>query len=101
MIDVVVNPDFDGDDYVADRDNARLTNQIDKVRMYSSENNAGIYRVNECLVKQIAADLKQPEPSVSAQIRNLRKDRFGARTVNREYRGNGCYAFKLEPKERV
>jgi hypothetical protein len=94
MIDVVVNPDFDGDDYVADRDNARLTNQIDKVRMYME--NAGYLTV-----KQIAADLKQPEPSVSAQIRNLRKDRFGARTVNREYRGNGCYAFKLEPKERV
>ena len=94
MIDVVVNPDFDGDDYVADRDNARLTNQIDKVRMYME--NAGYLTV-----KQIAADLKQPEPSVSAQIRNLRKDRFGARTVNREYRGDGCYAFKLEPKERV
>ena len=94
MIDVVVNPDFDGDDYVADRDNARLINQIDKVRMYME--NAGYLTV-----KQIAADLKQPEPSVSAQIRNLRKDRFGARTVNREYRGNGCYAFKLEPKERV
>tara|TARA_R110002167_G_scaffold282191_1_gene487457 strand:+ start:372 stop:665 length:294 start_codon:yes stop_codon:yes gene_type:complete len=92
MMDVVVNPDFDGDDYVADRDNARLTNQIDKVRMYME--NAGYLTV-----KQIAADLKQPEPSVSAQIRNLRKDRFGARTVNREYRGNGCYAFKLEPKE--
>ena len=94
MIDVVVNPDFDGDDYVANRDNTRLTNQIDKVRMYME--NAGYLTV-----KQIAADLKQPEPSVSAQIRNLRKDRFGARTVNREYRGNGCYAFKLEPKERV
>ena len=94
MMEVVVNPDFDGDDYVADRDNARLTNQIDKVRMYME--NAGYLTV-----KQIAADLKQPEPSVSAQIRNLRKDRFGARTVNREYRGNGCYAFKLEPKERV
>ena len=91
MMEVVVNPDFDGDDYVADRDNARLTNQIDKVRMYME--NAGYLTV-----KQIAADLKQPEPSVSAQIRNLRKDRFGARTVNREYRGNGCYAFKLEPK---
>ena len=94
MMDVVVNPDFDGDDYVANRDNTRLTNQIDKVRMYME--NAGYLTV-----KQIAADLKQPEPSVSAQIRNLRKDRFGARTVNREYRGNGCYAFKLEPKERV
>ena len=93
-MDVVVNPDFDGDDYVANRDNTRLTNQIDKVRMYME--NAGYLTV-----KQIAADLKQPEPSVSAQIRNLRKDRFGARTVNREYRGNGCYAFKLEPKERV
>ena len=92
MMDVVVNPDFDGDDYVANRDNTRLTNQIDKVRMYME--NAGYLTV-----KQIAADLKQPEPSVSAQIRNLRKDRFGARTVNREYRGNGCYAFKLEPKE--
>ena len=90
-MDVDVNPYFDGDDYVTDRDSVRLTSQLDKVRVYMEG-------ADYLTVQQISADIQQPEPSVSAQIRNLRKDRFGARTVNREYRGDGCYAFKLEPK---
>ena len=31
-MDVDVNPYFDGDDYVTDRDSVRLTSQLDKVR---------------------------------------------------------------------
>ena len=33
-MDVDVNPYFDGDDYVTDRDSVRLTSQLDKVRVY-------------------------------------------------------------------
>lgn len=88
----VKTPDFDGDDYVSERDKPRLTLQIHQVRMYME--NAGWLSV-----KDIAAELNFPEPSVSAQIRNLRKKRFGSRTVERRYQGNGLYEFKLMPKD--
>lgn len=86
------NPDFDGDDYVSKRDKPRLTLQIHQVRMYME--NAGWLSVQD-----IAAELNFPEPSVSAQIRNLRKKRFGSRIVERRYEGNGLYEFRLTPED--
>ena len=86
-----ITPEFDGDDYVSSRDKPRLTLQIHQVRMYM-ENNDWLS------VKQISNYLNFPEPSVSAQIRNLRKKRFGNRVVERRYQGNGLYEFKLMPK---
>ena len=85
-------PEFDGDDYVSSRDKPRLTQQIHQVRMYMENN-------NWLSVKQISDDLNFPEPSVSAQIRNLRKEKFGNRIVERRYQGNGLYEFKLMPKD--
>ena len=37
-----------------------------------------------------------PEASASAALRDLRKKKFGFRTVSRRYEGNGLYAYKLE-----
>ena len=68
------NPDFDGDDYVSERDKPRLTLQIHQVRMYMEG-------ARWLSVKEISAELNHPEPSVSAQIRNngsnaaMRRDR--------------------------
>ncbi len=86
------NPDFDGDDYVSERDKPRLTLQIHQVRMYMEG-------ARWLSVKEISAELNHPEPSVSAQIRNLRKEKFGSRIVERRYQGNGLYEFRLMPKE--
>jgi hypothetical protein len=36
-----------------------------------------------------------PEASVSAQLRHLRKPRFGGHTVERRYMSNGLYEYKL------
>ena len=87
-----ITPEFDGDDYVSRRDKPRLTLQIHQVRMYM-ENNDWLS------VKQISDDLNFPEASVSAQIRNLRKEKFGNRIGERRYQGNGLYEFKLMPKD--
>jgi hypothetical protein len=79
---------FDGDDYVPDRDNARLTGQL--------------LRVWECMkdeqwrtLSQISKITGDPEASISAQLRHLRKKRFGSHTVDREYIERGLYKYKL------
>jgi hypothetical protein len=80
---------FDGANYNRTRDDARLTGQI--------------LRVWECMcdgkwrtLRDIAQETGDPEASVSAQLRHLRKPRFGNYTVEREYVSNGLYKYKLE-----
>jgi hypothetical protein len=79
---------FDGADYNPTRDNARLTGQI--------------LRVWDCMchgawktLRQISDETGDPESSVSAQLRHLRKPRFGAHTVEREYIQDGIYKYRL------
>jgi len=36
-----------------------------------------------------------PAASVSAQLRHLRKERFGAHTVERKHLGHGLYEYRL------
>jgi hypothetical protein len=83
---------FDGADYDRTRDDVRLTGQI--------------LRVWECVcdgrwrtLKEIAQETGDPEASISAQLRHLRKPRFGGYTVEREYINNGLYKYRLLPKE--
>jgi hypothetical protein len=60
---------FNGDDYVPERDN------------------------------QISKSTGDPEASVSAQLRHLRKRRFGEHLVERRYCGDGLYEYKLTPND--
>jgi len=83
-----MNLRFDGADYQPIRDNHRLTSQL--------------ARVFECMrdaqwrtLGQVSEMTGDPEASVSAQLRHLRKDRFGAHTVERQYIGNGLYEYRL------
>lgn len=43
----------------------------------------------------IADSTGDPEASISAQLRHLRKPRFGGHTVEREHLGNGLYQYRL------
>lgn len=79
---------FDGADVVPARDNARLTGQIERVYDLMKD---GAWRT----VSQISHFTKDPETSVSAQLRNLRKTRFGGHTVDRKHIGGGQYAYRL------
>ena len=38
--------------------------------------------------------------SVSARVRDLRKDKFGAHRVDRRYAGNGVWEYKLYPAKK-
>lgn len=82
---------FDGPAYIPSRDNARLTGQIQRVFNLMSD---GDWRT----LREIAQATGDPESSISAQLRHLRKERFGAHTVDKQHRGepaNGLYEYRL------
>ena len=85
---------FDGSDYVESRDFARLGGQLlDIVDLMSD----GKFRTLEQISRAIGA----PEASVSAQLRNLRKARFGSWIVEKSHMGYGLYVYKLiDPREK-
>ena len=82
------NPRFNGSDYVRERDDVRLKGQM--------------LRVWECMcdekwrtLSEISRFTGDPESSISAQLRHLRKERFGSHTIEKEYRENGLFVYKL------
>lgn len=79
---------FDGADYSPDRDNPRLKGQLLRVWDVMKD---GQWRT----LRQIADITHDPEASISAQLRHLRKDRFGAHQIEREYTDNGLYKYRL------
>lgn len=72
---------FSGSDYSPVLDDGRLRNQIDRVRMCMSD---GRWRT----LSEIAAKTGDPEASVSAQMRNLRKLEFGSNQILKRTRGD-------------
>lgn len=79
LIDVIENPHFNGPDYTPELDHKRLTGQLKAIRDYMLD---GKHRT----LQEIASSLGYPEASVSANLRHLRKDRFGAFTLNKRRR---------------
>lgn len=79
---------FNGADYRPGRDDERLNGQIERVYALMKD---GRWRT----LSQIAATCGDPEASVSAQLRHLRKPRFGGHTVDRRYVGAGLYEYRL------
>lgn len=79
---------FDGAGYDPVRDNARLTNQLERVFDVMRD---GRFRS----LDRIAHEANAPAASVSAQLRHLRKPRFGGHTVNKSYQGDGLYLYQL------
>lgn len=82
---------FDGATYQPELDFARLTGQMEKIYDLMKD---GKWRT----LKQIATITDAPEASVSAQLRNFRKPKFGAYKVNRIRVQGGLYAYQLEIK---
>jgi len=82
---------FDGADYVPERDDIRLTGQLLRVWNVMSD---GKWRT----LREISDLTNDPEASISAQLRHLRKPRFGGHEVEREYVLNGLYKYKLNIK---
>jgi hypothetical protein len=93
--DIVTQPGFDGPAYESKYDHKRLTGQLQRVYNLMKD---GRWRT----LSEIADATKDPHASISAQLRHLRKERFGAHTVNRRARGervNGLFEYSLVVNE--
>ena len=82
---------FNGSDYDHERDSERLSSQLDRVFNVMKD---GQWRS----LHELSMQAKAPESSASAQLRHLRKKRFGGHTIEKKYLGNGLYLYRLEVK---
>lgn len=88
---------FDGETFEKQHDGTRLARQLTAVRAYMND---GRWHT----LGEIAAAVRAPQASVSARLRDLRKDRFGARVVERRHRHareRGIFEYRLVPTEEI
>ncbi len=81
-------PHFDGATYEPNLDHLRLTGQIRRVYEV-------MFWHEWVTLPELAQATGDPHASVSAQLRNLRKARYGGHTIERRHLGHGLFAYKL------
>jgi hypothetical protein len=79
---------FNGSDYDAQRDDVRLRGQQLRIWTVMSD---GVWRT----LRKIAERTGDPEASISAQLRHLRKPRFGSFIVDKRHLGSGLYEYRV------
>ena len=79
---------FDGSEYNHKRDGGRLSAQYDRVFALMKDG-------CERSLQQISEATGDPEASISARLRDMRKPRFGGHSVSKRYLGNGNYNYCL------
>lgn len=87
------SPHFNGPEYQTEQDHVRLKYQHDRVKHVMKD---GEWRT----LDEIAQLTQDPLASISAQLRHLRKKRFGSWVVERRARGdrsNGLFEYRLLP----
>lgn len=87
---------FNGPVYEPAHDQARLTGQILRVFNLMED---GAWRT----LPEIEAATGDPQASISAQLRHLRKPRFGAHVVEKRPRGDrssGLWEYQLQVNEK-
>lgn len=84
----MTNVFFNGPD-LQEEDHLRLKTQIDTIKELMIDGEARTLRRIEQLTGY-------PPASISAQLRNLRKARFGNHTINRRHIGSGLYLYQME-----
>ena len=80
--------DFDGATYESGRDRGRLFAQLQRVKALMSDH--GWHTLGE--LERRTGD---PQASVSARIRDLRKPRFGGHVIERRYVADGLHEYRL------
>ena len=79
---------FNGSDYDGKRDDDRLRGQ--QLRIWEATKSGAWMTLGA-----IAAATGDPEASISAQLRHLRKPRFGSHTVSKRHVGGGLYEYRV------
>jgi len=90
------HPEFDGAAYDSARDKDRLITQKQTIYNYMTS-----HAKQWVTLRQISKFCQAPESSVSAQLRNFRKAKFGSHTVHRKHVKNGLFAYQLELNESI
>ena len=75
-------PEFDGATYKSELDKTRLTTQLERVH-------AVLLDYSWHTLSSIANQTHDPEASISARLRDMRKEKFGAMQVEHQRIGNG------------
>lgn len=81
---------FDGATYDPDKDHARLRGQLQRVLHFMSD---GQWHT----LAGIAFVVGGSEASVSARLRDLRKEQYGGRQVERQRISGGLWKYRLKP----
>jgi len=79
---------FAGAVYDDARDRLRLSTQLQRVYDLMQD---GRWR----FLQEISDETGDPPASVSAQLRHLRKKRFGGFTVEKSYQGDGLFLYRV------
>jgi len=79
---------FNGSDYIPKRDDVRLSGQLERIWEVMKTGNWKT-------LTEIAIETGDPEASISAQLRHLRKPRFGSYVVEKKYVENGLYRYRV------
>lgn len=92
LFDKNYEPHFNGSDYVPARDWLRLNTQVGRVFNCISD---GRWRT----LDDIAQATGDPHASVSAQLRHLRKPRFGGHTIDKRHIAAGLFEYRLRAEQ--
>jgi hypothetical protein len=84
---------FDGSDYTPELDDERLDKQIDRVKKACR---SGV----PMTLAAIAKETGDPEASISAQLRHLRKEKHGSHLVDKIHVSHGLYLYKVTLNDR-
>ncbi len=93
LLELFVGPRFNGPEYSPPVDHVRLTDQHVRIRALMLD---GWWRT----LAEISEAIGAPAASVSAQLRHLRKERFGSYIVGRRKRGDrkkGLFEYRVAP----
>jgi len=85
---------FDGKTFNHAKDGHRLSTQFELVRDLMLD---GEWRT----LREIVNIVGGSEASISARLRDLRKERFGSHTVERRRVDGGLHEYRLAPSERL
>lgn len=91
QLDIFGNAKFNGSDYIPEFDDERLKGQIKKIYELMID---GEWRT----LSEIEQLTNFGQASISAQLRHLRKERFGNHVVNKRNRGvreKGLFEYQL------
>ena len=85
---------FSGSDYDRVRDRERLLNQINTIFLFIKD---GKWRTLREIHNIIFTWSRKyyGEASISAQLRNLRKEHFGGYRVEKRYKGSGLWEYRV------